>query len=460
MLLLLIACVAAIALRERAAGAVWASPPAATAITLGALAAIILITDITARRGLARMDRAGDLRAGLRALATTRHARRAIVIIFGLCVWPIGWLDAVRDLIGNRILIDEALAIAPPLLAMLATFASAHRIETRLHHATLLRQLDAGTPIHAGPSLRTRLVLVIRQHYALALVPVAIIATLAESLDAAWPALVDQWGPDRAETIASTIEITIMLAMIALMPRFVRTIWGAKRLAAGPMRDDVLGAIQRAGGKLRRVYLWPTAGTQANGAIVGFIPGLRYLLLTDALLESFAGKHLDVVVAHEIGHVRRRHIPWLFVCIAAALLAPSAAAAALQIPATDSATTTVALASLVVALAAFGAASRAFELEADAYAAGVLARDEGSPVVTESAATITAATLGRVASVNGASPRRWTFRHGSIVGRQRAVVALIGEPVLAGTARRRGRRVRIVALAALVASIALLATVG
>ena len=54
MLLLLIACVAAIALRERAAGAVWASPPAATAITLGALAAIILITDITARREIGR----------------------------------------------------------------------------------------------------------------------------------------------------------------------------------------------------------------------------------------------------------------------------------------------------------------------------------------------------------------------------------------------------------------------
>lgn len=460
MILLLIACVAAIALRERAASEVWANPPAAAAITLAALATIVLIADIAARQGLARMDRTGNIRAGLRALATTRHARRAIVIAFGLCVWPLGWLDAVRTLVGNRILIDEALAIAPPLVAMLATFASAHRIETRLHHATLLRQLDAGTPIHAGPALLTRLALVVRQQYALVLLPVAIIATLAESLDAAWPAMVERWGAERAETIASTIEITLMLAMVALMPRFVRAIWGARRLAEGPMRDAVLAAIRRAGGKLRRVYLWPTAGTQANGAIVGFIPGLRYLLLTDALLESFAGKHLDVVVAHEVGHVRRRHIPWLFVCIAAALLAPSAAAAALRVPATESATTTVALASLVVALAAFGAASRSFELEADAYAAGVLARNEGADVVTESAATITAATLGRVATVNGASPRRWTFRHGSIVGRQRAVIASVGEPALAGMARARGRRVRALALTTLTISIAILATIG
>jgi STE24 endopeptidase len=46
----------------------------------------------------------------------------------------------------------------------------------------------------------------------------------------------------------------------------------------------------------------------ANAAQVGTLPGLRYVLLTDYLLDNLDYREVDAVVAHELGHARRHHV--------------------------------------------------------------------------------------------------------------------------------------------------------
>lgn len=53
-----------------------------------------------------------------------------------------------------------------------------------------------------------------------------------------------------------------------------------------------------------------------TAGIVGMIPGIRYILITPALIETLSLTELEAVMAHEIGHVKKRHL-LLFVLLIA-----------------------------------------------------------------------------------------------------------------------------------------------
>ena len=45
-----------------------------------------------------------------------------------------------------------------------------------------------------------------------------------------------------------------------------------------------------------------------TAGVVGIIPGLRYILITPALIETLSREELEAVIAHEIGHVKKYHL--------------------------------------------------------------------------------------------------------------------------------------------------------
>jgi STE24 endopeptidase len=47
----------------------------------------------------------------------------------------------------------------------------------------------------------------------------------------------------------------------------------------------------------------------ANAAFAGLWPGWRYLFVSDYLMDNFEDDELRAVIAHEIGHGKRHHIP-------------------------------------------------------------------------------------------------------------------------------------------------------
>ena len=56
-----------------------------------------------------------------------------------------------------------------------------------------------------------------------------------------------------------------------------------------------------------------------NGAVMGAITPVRYILLTDALLETLPRERVEAVMAHELAHVRRHHIFWLVMAAAGSM---------------------------------------------------------------------------------------------------------------------------------------------
>ena len=45
-----------------------------------------------------------------------------------------------------------------------------------------------------------------------------------------------------------------------------------------------------------------------TAAVVGILPGIRYILITPGLLRLLDTSELKAVVAHEMGHVRKKHL--------------------------------------------------------------------------------------------------------------------------------------------------------
>src|SRR5205823_14715197 len=66
----------------------------------------------------------------------------------------------------------------------------------------------------------------------------------------------------------------------------------------------------RAGVRCRDVLLWRTHHSVGNAAVMGLLPRFRYVLLSDLLVESLPDEQISAVFAHEVGHIRHRHMVW------------------------------------------------------------------------------------------------------------------------------------------------------
>jgi len=136
------------------------------------------------------------------------------------------------------------------------------------------------------------------------------------------------------------------------------------------------------------------------------------------------------VMAHEIGHVRRRHMPWLLVSMLAAIAIVVAALMAVQgTPVADigAGSTVAVLIGVSVVLVIFGWISRRFERQADAFAVRHINAKQSMPAaISASAAAVVCDALGRIAILNSVAPTRRSWRHGSIAWRQAYLQSIVG----------------------------------
>lgn len=436
------------------------SPPigsgVAAASVLGALLVVALTTHLLLVLVGRQLDRTGEARWIARADLTLAGSRLAIGAIFLVGVFVLDWLGAVRGMLGDWVGVDEVIAGLPPVLAYAVGWWSYAPIERRLHDATLLRALDAGAPIHAFPTRWAYMVERLRSTALGALAPIMLILFWSEAVVMAagrWGGLDD--GGQAGMTLAlAGAQLLGAVLVLALSPPLIVWIWGARPLAQGSLHERIEALCRREGVRVGSVRLWRTRGLVLNAAVLGLLPGLRTLLLTDGLVERLDERQLDAVVLHEIAHVRQRHMPWLIATLAAgfgvalvaldlierglALIAPAFRDAA---PAWFDAIGFGG--SILQALWIFGVVSRLFERQADSFAAASLARADGGDRVTTDAAEAMASALERVARLNHIPLGKYMWRHGSIATRCMRLRALVGAPVAGVRVDRLVRRIKV-----------------
>jgi Zn-dependent protease with chaperone function len=82
---------------------------------------------------------------------------------------------------------------------------------------------------------------------------------------------------------------------------------GARALPAD-VQQRLSGLTAWAGVAIRGRMVAGRERKLANAWQVGWLPGLRYVLLTDYLLDEFPVSEIDAVLAHELGHARHNDI--------------------------------------------------------------------------------------------------------------------------------------------------------
>jgi len=116
-------------------------------------------------------------------------------------------------------------------------------------------------------------------------------------------ALASSWG-DFLLFFVFIFVVTIFL------PPLVRRLWGCLPLPDGPLRQNLADFCSRQGFH-DGLYIWPLfEGRMMTAAVMGVVPGLRFILLTPAIIDSMGQEELRAVLAHELGHVRKRHLLW------------------------------------------------------------------------------------------------------------------------------------------------------
>lgn len=404
----------------------------------GAIAQHVIL--LLARRGL---ERTGSFRMVVWTDRVVAWTRWWTLIWHGLAVLGLGWLAAVRELFGDLILIDEMLAAAPAMLLIVAGWWSAYPVDRLLREAVIMRSLDEGLVLQPPLPRLAWVWMQVRHQMLLVLVPMTALVAWSEL---AWrlitwlmahpdaPGVIGRaarWMTEpRAETTHLVAQVLAMIVVFTFMPAVLRYVWATAPLAAGPTREGLHRLCADHGVRIAGLLVWRTGGTMINGAVLGILGRFRYVLLTDALLESLPDRQIEAVMAHEVGHVRRRHVPWLAAALLGSVgLAASVGDLILRIPGAAPATVTavavvngaLAMSSLTLGLLLFGWVSRRFEWQADAFAVQHLSGARTGPgaaltpgPITPDAVDAMTGALDSVARLNHIPRAKFSWRHGSI----------------------------------------------
>jgi STE24 endopeptidase len=417
------------ALQER-----WGAWPALIALALP-MASGLLMIGVRVALGRRAMDRGGGLRHALAAERAVRLLPWLALVGYAVAVLACGWLDLVRTWTGDVVLLDELVAISPALAAPLLSWWLFYPIERRFREAVVFRRLDSGLPVYAVPSRFRYVVTQTRLQLLLTLVPIVLLLTWSEgvrSVAAAW-SLSPSWRIDVASMIGS-------LTIFACAPAIARWTLDVTPMAPGPTRDDLMNVCRSHNVGIRDLLVWHTDGAMINGAVMGLLAPLRYVMLTDALLDSLTRPQLLAVMAHEVGHVRRRHLWWMAASIAA-IAVMTEVVGQLVLWAVDFTLHppdlfwiwiegAASIGAMTVMFFAFGWISRRFERQADTFAVQHLSRHgQASPLITPESVDAMTSALDAVSSLNSIDPDRRSWRHGSIRWRRRYLRDLVGQSI-------------------------------
>jgi STE24 endopeptidase len=108
--------------------------------------------------------------------------------------------------------------------------------------------------------------------------------------------------------VFAILLVPLFVALVVLLP--VLMLRGLDAHEPDPaLAERLHGLARRQGLRVRGVRVMRARRQKvANAAIMGLLPWLRYIVVTDHLLDTFTDDEVDAVLAHEIGHGRQHHL--------------------------------------------------------------------------------------------------------------------------------------------------------
>jgi Zn-dependent protease with chaperone function len=425
------------------------SPLASLLLWLVPLSIAVFAHGMLARSAGAAMDKHGQTRAFVIAELFASRVRVAGLFWYLTIMLGAGWVMHAQSFGAGLVIVDVLLVIGPPVAFLGALWWNMYPLEARLREALLYRQIDSGAPVYEIPTRWQFVWGQIKHHVLLILMPVLLISTWDGLLDLILEHRADQWPWFVA--IEPLLRWCGIVGALIAAPSLLKWLWSTVLLQSGPLVTTFAAMCECYSVRIRGPYIWRTHGAMVNGAVLGAFWPMRYLLLTDALVEQLDSIQVEGVLAHEVAHVKMRHMAWLLVSVIASVLLTgwlcSFAALAWGLDSQSQSVGVLAsLVSLAAAVLVFGAVSRRFEWQADAFAVRHLSQVRASDTITPLASHAMESALARVAHLNGVAVHAFSWRHGSILTRQNRLRDLIGTPGSRLPIDRTVRRIKLLSM--------------
>lgn len=357
-----------------------------------------------------------------------------LVALVGTVSYGLAWPQLVRGNLGLEgwILVDDLLLLAPVYVPLMLSWAVFYDVDRAVH------ELTSEEPTADDALSRWQYVALHARHYlGLVIVPLLIVLGIYDLV---------RWGaPDfLAGPHGWLLSVPLLALAIVAMPQLLTWLWKTTSLPSSELRSELLAQIQASGVHVRDVLVWQTGGRMTNAAVSGLVPGLRYVYVTDQLLETLNDDEIAAVVRHEAGHVVHHHLLLRLLLVGLPLAAWIAAAPWL----------TVSLAATTEWFAQYGIAQESLELvlpplgmslygwivlggyckqlefEADLHASGP-SNENAEPLMRA---------LLKITAQGGGDVRRNGWLHPSIARRIRFLQRAQADPLLATEFRSRMRR--------------------
>ncbi len=107
-----------------------------------------------------------------------------------------------------------------------------------------------------------------------------------------------------------TAYFLFFLFVVALIgPLMIQKFWRCRPLEPGYYRQRIQALCRRADLNYADILYWPIfGGRMITAGVMGLVSRFRYILITEALLRILTPEEVDAVIAHEVGHIKKRHL--------------------------------------------------------------------------------------------------------------------------------------------------------
>jgi len=345
-------------------------------------------------------------------------------------------------------LLEKAAVLIPFLITVILCWFLDYRF-----HRAVRTALDDQQGQSRGYWSRGRHVMFNIRHMLLfTIVPVSIILLVTDVLEMHLMAFVPRGIQD---PIYLTASLGTAAAVFLIAPVILTGIWRTRTLEPGPLRSDLEDLCARLRFNYRDILVWESDGVIANAAVMGLIAPVRYILVSDGIIDRMDSQHIRAVFAHEGGHVTSHHLGYLMLlAISVMTLCQSAAIFAAELFELPGPVTLALMFASVMLFGwlLFGLVSRQFERQSDVIGAWASAPDpENSPRITHEGAALFAGALQQIAQQNGINQNARNWRHGSIAHRVQYIL-MLGST--GGTRTAIDRTVRRIKIAIILAAVA------
>ncbi len=328
----------------------------------------------------------------------------------------LGYGRVVMEQLGRYPLLGEIIVIAPFVLAVILTWLMEFPFHKTARDRVSQQHIAMGGQALPQWTLGQYLIYYIRHYLLLFAVPVGLIVFVIDSLAIfVYPFLPAEF---REIILLGGVVISVGLVFI-FAPLLIVRIWKTTPLPEGELRDMLERMCAELNLRYRDILIWQSRSVVTNAAAMGLLGSLRYILLSDGLLENLDARQVRSIFAHETGHIKSHHIFYsgLFM-FATVILGGSLGEYLAELTNQESFLLAPFLLVIVFGGFGFGWISRRFERQCDVVAAWVGGMDgqveEGDGKITQQGAAVFSQALQRVGQLNGVALGQRNWRHGSI----------------------------------------------